>query len=114
MAKRFGVDAMIERREGDPVPGSVHSSSRRMVTVWCPDWPIVAAAVEPGVPDGICVDARGWVWSSSESGVQVFSARGAPLGMIPTPHTCSNCTFSPDGRRLFITGEESLWAVDLA
>lgn len=71
-------------------------------------------SIEPGVPDGFCVDARGWVWSSSGSGVQVFSAAGEPLGIIPTPHTCSNCTFGPEGRRLFITGEESLWAIDLA
>lgn len=74
----------------------------------------VFRAIEPGVPDGFCVDGRGWVWSSSGSGVQVFSAEGEPLGVIPTPHTCSNCAFGPDGRRLFITGEESLWAVDLA
>lgn len=74
----------------------------------------VFRTIEPGVPDGFCVDARGWVWSSSESGVQVFSADGEPLGLVPTPHTCSNCTFGPDGRRLFITGEESLWAIDLA
>jgi gluconolactonase len=74
----------------------------------------VFRTVEPGVPDGLCVDARGWVWTSSESGVQVFAADGEPLGTIPTPHTCSNCAFAPDGRRLFITGEESLWAIDLA
>jgi gluconolactonase len=74
----------------------------------------VFRTIEPGVPDGMCVDARGWVWTSSESGVQVFSADAEPLGLIPTPHVCSNCCFGPDGRRLFITGEESLWAVDLA
>jgi gluconolactonase len=74
----------------------------------------VFRVIEPGVPDGFCVDARGWLWSSSGSGVQVFSADGEPLGLVPTPHTCSNCTFGPDGRRLFITGEESLWAIDLA
>jgi gluconolactonase len=61
------------------------------------------------------VDARGWVWTSSGAGVQVFSAEGEALGLIPTPHSCSNCTFGgADGRRLFITGEESLWAIDLA
>jgi gluconolactonase len=74
----------------------------------------VFRTIEPGVPDGFCVDKRGWLWSSSGSGVQVFSASGEPLGLIPTPHTCSNCTFAPGGRRLFITGEESLWAIDLA
>ncbi len=74
----------------------------------------VFRTIEPGVPDGFCVDVRGWLWSSSGSGVQVFSANGEPLGLIPTPHPCSNCTFGPGERRLFITGEESLWAVDLA
>lgn len=74
----------------------------------------VFRVVEPGVPDGFAVDARGWLWSSSGSGIQVFGADAEPLGLIPTPHTCSNCAFAPDGRRLFITGEQSLWAIDLA
>jgi gluconolactonase len=75
----------------------------------------VFAVIGEGVPDGLRVDARGWVWSTSGAGVQVFSAEGEALGLIPTPHACSNCAFGgADGRRLFITGEESLWAVDLA
>ena len=74
----------------------------------------VFRVIEPGVPDGFCVDARGWVGSSSGNAVQIFSAEGEPLGTIPTPHTCSNCAFGGvDGQRLFITGEESLWAIDL-
>ena len=79
-------------------------SNRRVFTV-----------INEGVPDGFAVDARGWVWTSSGAGVQVFSAKGEALGLIPTPHACSNCAFGgADGRRLFITGEESLWAIDLA
>ena len=75
----------------------------------------VFRVIEPGLPDGFKVDARGWVWTSSGSGVQVFSAEGEPLGLIPTPHGCTNCAFGgADGRRLFITGDESLWAIDLA
>lgn len=71
--------------------------------------------IEPGVPDGFKVDSRGWVWTSSGSGVQVFAADGEPLGGIPTPHGCTNCAFGgEDGRRLFITGGDSLWAIDLA
>ena len=74
----------------------------------------VVAEVEPGVPDGLCVDHRGWIWTSSEAGIQVFSADGHPLGLIPTPQVCSNCCFGPDEARLFITSKEHLYAIDLA
>ena len=70
--------------------------------------------IEPGIPDGFCVDTRGWVYCSSETGVQVFSDLGQPLAHIPTPQTCSNCTFGDtDGSRLFITAGEHLYAIDL-
>lgn len=74
----------------------------------------VFAEVEPGVPDGFRVDRRGWIWTSSEAGVQVFSAEGRRLGLIPTPQVCSNLCFSPDERRLFITSMQHLYALDLA
>ncbi|KMO31951.1 gluconolactonase [Methylobacterium variabile] len=76
--------------------------------------PRVFAEIEPGVPDGFRVDRRGWIWTSSGSGVQVFSADGERLGLIPTPQTCSNCCFSPGERRLFITAQAHLYALDLA
>ena len=71
--------------------------------------------MEPGIPDGFCVDDRGWVYSSSGIGVQVLSDEGEPLARIPTPQTsCSNCTFGgTDGSRLFFTAGENLYAVDL-
>jgi len=69
--------------------------------------------IAPGVPDGFAVDERGWVWTSSGSGVQLFSGDGEPLGIVPTPQACTNCAFGPD-HRLFITGGDSLWAIDLA
>jgi gluconolactonase len=74
----------------------------------------VFAEVEPGVPDGFRVDRRGWIWTSSEAGVQVFSAEGHRLGLIPTPQVCSNCCFDPDESRLFITSKEHLYALDVA
>ncbi|WP_267358597.1 MULTISPECIES: SMP-30/gluconolactonase/LRE family protein [unclassified Methylobacterium] len=74
----------------------------------------VFAEVEPGVPDGFRVDRRGWIWTSSEAGVQAFSAEGHRLGLIPTPQVCSNLCFSPDERRLFITSKQHLYALDLA
>ncbi|GJD65806.1 SMP-30/gluconolactonase/LRE family protein [Methylobacterium frigidaeris] len=76
--------------------------------------PRVFAEIEPGVPDGFRVDRRGWIWTSSGSGVQVFSAKGERLGLIPTPQTCSNCCFGPGERRLFITAQAHLYSIDLA
>ena len=73
----------------------------------------VFAEIEPGIPDGLRVDSRGWIWTSSEAGVQIFSAEGHRLGLIPTPQVCSNLCFSPDETRLFLTSKQHLYALDL-
>jgi len=74
----------------------------------------VFAIVEPGVPDGIRVDAEGRLYTTAADGVQVFDSGGTLLGKIHTPQTAANCTFGgPDGRTLFITATSSVWAVDL-
>lgn len=74
----------------------------------------VFAEIEPGIPDGFRVDRRGWIWTSSEAGVQVLSADGHRLGLIPTPQLCSNCCFGPGEERLFITSKQHLYAIDLS
>ena len=72
------------------------------------------AVIEPGVPDGFCVDVRGWIWTSSGEGVQVFSDKAKKLGLIPTPQATTNCTFGPGERRLYITSQQHLYAIDLS
>ena len=72
------------------------------------------AVVEPGVPDGLRVDRRGWVWAATEAGVQVFSPKGQGLGLIPTPQVASNLCFGPDEAHVFITSKQHLYALDLA
>ncbi|KLD71414.1 SMP-30/gluconolactonase/LRE family protein [Xanthomonas pisi] len=71
------------------------------------------AVVPEGVPDGMCVDRQGWLWSSSGAGVCVFHPQGHLLGLVPTPHTASNCSFDQDHKRLFITGGSALWLLEL-
>ncbi|WP_236960636.1 SMP-30/gluconolactonase/LRE family protein [Methylobacterium durans] len=71
------------------------------------------AVIEPGVPDGFRVDQRGWIWTSSGAGVQVFSDRAEKLGLIPTPQAATNCAFGSGERRLFITAQQHLYAIDL-
>jgi len=66
-----------------------------------------------GYPDGLTVDARGWVWTTAADGVHVWSPDRRKLGFIPTPSVASNCVFGgEDGRRLFIAATQDLLAID--
>ena len=74
----------------------------------------VFAIVSPGQPDGLCVDASGHIFSSSQNSVQVFTPDGTRLGKILVPETCTNLTFGGrENRCLFITAGKSLYAIDL-
>ncbi len=69
---------------------------------------------EHGVPDGFLVDARGWLWCTAGDGLHVYDADARRLGFIPTPKTASNVALGGlDGRRLFITAETCLLAIDM-
>ncbi|MFC0675023.1 SMP-30/gluconolactonase/LRE family protein [Brachybacterium hainanense] len=68
--------------------------------------------VDPGLPDGIRVDVDGRLWSSSASGVQVFSAAGEKLLDIAVPEIVANLAFGgEDGRTLYITATTSLYRI---
>jgi gluconolactonase len=76
--------------------------------------PRVFAVIEPGLPDGIKVDTRGWVFSSSLDSVQVFHPDGTRLARIPVPEKIGNLVFG--GERLdelFIVASQSLYCVRL-
>ena len=67
------------------------------------------AVVTPGLPDGIKLDVEGRVYTSSVSGVQVFSPEGDLLGEIATPG-CVNFTFGgPDYDVLLILCDTVIW-----
>jgi len=72
------------------------------------------AVITPGFPDGIKVDARGNVYASSFSGVQVFNPLGDLIGEINLPGT-TNFTFGGPGHNiLFIMVDDAIWAAVLA
>ncbi|MEE1649883.1 SMP-30/gluconolactonase/LRE family protein [Brachybacterium sp. J144] len=72
----------------------------------------VLVEIEPGLPDGIRVDVEGRIWSSSGSGVQVFSPAGECLAEIPVPELTANLCFGgDDGRTLYVTASTSLYRI---
>jgi gluconolactonase len=75
----------------------------------------VFAEIEPGQPDGLCVDRQGNLFVTSQDSIQVFAPDGTRLGKIYVPETCANLTFGgADGSRLFITAGHSLYAIELS
>ena len=58
-----------------------------------------------GNGDGMAIDGSGRLYVTSAPGVQVFSAEGAFLGLIPTPRNAISVAFAGPGKRtLYIVG----------
>jgi gluconolactonase len=71
------------------------------------------AVTTPGFPDGIKVDARGRVYASAFSGVQVFNPSGDLIGEIHLPGAV-NFTFGGSANDiLYITTDTAIWAAFL-
>ena len=71
------------------------------------------AKLDRGGPDGIRCDAEGRIWSSSGDGAQVFTPAGKLVARVKLPKAGANLCFGgPDGRTLFVTARNGLYAVD--
>ena len=67
-----------------------------------------------GYPDGFAVDERGWIWSSSGDGIQIYAPDRTKLGFFPTPMTPANCCFGGENmKRFFVAAKDYLLAIDL-
>ena len=64
--------------------------------------------------DGIAVDSDGRVYVGTLQGVQVFSADGRHLGVIPVSQRPQNLAFAgPDKKTLFIVGQGAAYKVQM-
>ncbi len=74
----------------------------------------VFATSAVGLFDGLRVDMRGNVWTSSGDGVRCYAPDGTLLGRVCIPEVVANCCFGgPKKNRLFICGTTSLYSVFL-
>jgi len=62
----------------------------------------------PGLPDGMAIDAQGNLFSTGPGGVHIFTPRGEHLGHIATGTGIANCKFGDDGRTLYMTSHNML------
>jgi gluconolactonase len=72
----------------------------------------VFAVIDEGLSDGFRVDVEGNLWTSSETGILVYSSDGELLGTIPVPEKVANLCFGGvDGTELFIVASTSLYSI---
>lgn len=87
-------------RAYDVIDGRTGKNGRTVVTL------------ETGLPDGFRVDDEGRIWSSSDSGVRIFSPGGDSLGTIDVPEVVGNLCFGgTGGSDLYITATTSLYRI---
>lgn len=76
--------------------------------------PRIFAVITPGLADGFRVDMHGFIYTSSEDGVQIYHPDGAKMGFIPVPEKVGNLCFGgPAGNELFICASTSIYRIKL-
>ncbi|AWW29038.1 SMP-30/gluconolactonase/LRE family protein [Echinicola strongylocentroti] len=66
-----------------------------------------------GLPDGMEMHPAGYLFATGPGGVWVFDLGGKVLAKIHTGQLTSNCAFSADYRRLYLTADGDILRVDL-
>ena len=66
-----------------------------------------------GMPDGLKVNAGGYLFATAPGGVWVFDPKGAHLGTIVTKEFASNVAFGPNEKSLYITADMLLLKIEL-
>jgi gluconolactonase len=62
----------------------------------------------PGLPDGMKVDAKGNLFATGPGGVLIFTSEGKHLGTIATGVPTANCAFGNDGSVLYVCADKAL------
>ena len=66
-----------------------------------------------GLPDGLKVNADGYVFATGPGGVLLFDPMGKHLGTIKTGQATANCAFDTGGSYLYITADMYLMRIKL-
>ncbi|MXP24724.1 SMP-30/gluconolactonase/LRE family protein [Altererythrobacter indicus] len=77
------------------------------------DMRVQFAEGKPGLPDGMEVDPRGYVFATGPGGVHICAPDGRLLGMIATDKAVANCAIGDRGKTLYLTSASMLARVSL-
>ncbi len=68
---------------------------------------------EQGLPDGMLVNSKDYVFATGPGGVWIFNKNAEVIARIYTGQATSNCTLSQDEKKLYITADDYVLAMDL-
>lgn len=71
------------------------------------------AAKKRGLPDGLKIDSRGFVFSSGPGGIWIFNQEAKVLGRIDLDEAVSNVALSADEKTLYVTNDMQILRVKL-
>lgn len=66
-----------------------------------------------GLPDGMKIDPKGYIWATGPGGVLVFTPEAKLLGRIDSKEATSNCAFNTDYSILYMTCDDYLMRIKL-
>jgi len=62
--------------------------------------------------DGFRIDAGGRFWLATTDGIRVLDKNGQQIHVIGIPEYVSNLCFSPDGKKVFVTADKSIYLLE--
>ena len=66
-----------------------------------------------GLPDGLKIDARGYVYATGPGGIYFFNSQGKKLGILRLENPTSNCAISKDQKTLYVTNDMYVLRISL-
>ncbi len=75
--------------------------------------PLVGKEGAQGLPDGMKMHSKDYLFASGPGGIWVFNLAGKPIAKIYTGLLTSNCALDKEEKRLYVTADDYVLAVDL-
>lgn len=75
--------------------------------------PLVGKNGQQGLPDGLKVNSKGYLFAAGPGGIWIFNSSSKVIARIYTGQLTSNCALTTDEKKLYITADNVILAVDL-
>jgi gluconolactonase len=66
-----------------------------------------------GLPDGLAVNAKGYIFATGPGGVWIFNSEAKPLARVLTGQLTSNCALGKNEKQLFMTADDYILSLTL-